>query len=326
MNDIFPIQDAIIALIGPTAIGKTALSIDLARKYDFEIVSVDSMQVYKEMDIGTAKITREEMQGVPHHLIDVVFPDQDFDAVVFEKMALAAVQDILARGKRVMLTGGTGLYLRSLLEGLSQQLPNFPEIRNGLEQQLEKEGCEKLHEQLALIDRISANRIHKNDTHRLLRALEIHKGTGRRWSDLLQEHKDSREIRFSNILTIGLTCDRQHLYKRIGQRTEIMLNSGFEEEVENLLTLGYSDTLKSMRSIGYSHMVKKIKGEWDHQNMIEKLTRDTRRYAKRQYTWFNKMKEIRWFDVSTNTRIEALVERFLSDERSHDHNASRDLA
>ena len=311
MKTIFPIREPIVALIGPTAIGKTALSIELAQKFNFEIISVDSMQVYKYMDIGTAKITRREMQGVPHHLIDVVFPDQDFDAVQFEKMALAAVQDILARGKRVLLTGGTGLYLRSLLEGLSQKLPNFPGIRKELELQLEREGCERLHQQLTLIDQLSANRIHQNDTHRLLRAIEIYKGTGRKWSDLITEHKNTKEVRFSNFLNIGLTCERQQLYKRIGQRTEIMLNCGFEEEVVKLLNAGYGETLKSMRSIGYSHMVKKIKGEWDHETMMEKLTRDTRRYAKRQYTWFNRMEEIKWFDTATRVEIEPLVEKFI---------------
>jgi tRNA dimethylallyltransferase len=312
MKIIFPIQEPIVALIGPTAIGKTALSIELAQNHNFEIISVDSMQVYKYMDIGTAKISQDEMQGVPHHLIDVVFPDQDFDAVLFEKMALAAVQDILTRGKRVLLTGGTGLYLQSLLEGLSQKLPNFPEIRKELERQLEREGCEKLHDQLSLIDHVSAKRIHKNDTHRLLRAIEINQGTGKKWSDLIQEHANTREMRFSNFLTIGLTCERQQLYKRIGHRTEIMLDCGFEEEVKKLLNSGYNETLKSMRSIGYSHMVKKIKGEWTHETMIEKLTRDTRRYAKRQYTWFNRMEDIKWFDSRTKTQIEPLVARFIN--------------
>lgn len=316
MSDIFPIQEAIVSLIGPTAIGKTDLSIELSQKYNFEIISVDSMQIYKHMDIGTAKITKDEMQGIPHHLIDIVYPDEDFDAVQFEKKALAAVRDILARGKRVLLTGGTGLYLRSLLEGLSQKLPNFPDIRKELEQELEREGREKLHEYLTLVDCSSAKRIHKNDTHRLLRAIEIYKGTGQKWSDLIQEHKASSKVRFSNYLAIGLTCERKQLYKRIGQRTEVMLNSGFEEEVKGLLHDGYSETLKSMRSIGYSHMVKKIKGEWGNETMIEKLTRDTRRYAKRQYTWFNRMQEIKWFEPATRAQIPPLVEDFLDNCKS----------
>lgn len=311
MSDIFPIQEAIVSLIGPTAIGKTDLSIELSQKYNFEIISVDSMQIYKHMDIGTAKITKEEMQGVPHHLIDIVSPDEDFDAVRFEERALKAVREILARGNRVLLTGGTGLYLRSLLEGLSQKLPNFPDIRKELELELEREGRSKLHEHLSVIDRASAKRIHKNDTHRLLRAIEIYKGTGQKWSDLIREHKASSKIRFSNYLAIGLTCERKLLYERIGQRTEIMLSNGFEEEVKGLLHRGYSKTLKSMRSIGYSHMVKMIEGEWSRETMVEKLTRDTRRYAKRQYTWFNRMEEIKWFDPANRAQIPSFIEEFL---------------
>lgn len=310
MTDSFPISEPIVALIGPTAIGKTALSIELAQQFGFEIISVDSMQVYKYMDIGTAKITADEMQGVPHHLIDVVTPDQDFDAAKFEQMALAALRGIVARGGRVMLTGGTGLYLRSLLEGLAEKLPTFPEIRREIQEQLEREGCDKLHEQLAASDQVSAKRIHKNDTHRLLRALEIHRGTGKKWSDLIQEHKASRQPRFENILTIGLSCDRQLLYKRIEQRCEIMLNNGFQREVEGLLARGYDQGCKSMRSIGYSHMVSFLNGRWSYETMVENLKRDTRRYAKRQYTWFNKIEEICWFNKEETVPIPALVDSF----------------
>lgn len=309
-DNIFPIKSPIIALIGPTAIGKTALSIELAKRFGFEIISVDSMQVYKYMDIGTAKITKEEMRGIAHHLIDVVNPDQNFDAVSFEGLALTAIQDITARGKRVLLTGGTGLYLKSLVEGLSQQLPTFPDIRAGIRSQLEREGCEKLHEQLALIDRTSAERIHRNDTHRLIRALEIHAGTGKTWSQLLAEHKQSKQLRFPNFLTIGLTCERQHLYKRIALRSEIMLNSGFEQEVSKLLDLGYSLEHKSMRSIGYSHMVKHLQGDWTQEKMIQLLTRDTRRYAKRQFTWFSKINNIHWVDKNKSSTVSKLVDTF----------------
>lgn len=310
-EDIFPIKTPIVALIGPTAIGKTALSIELAKQFDFEIISVDSMQVYKYMDIGTAKITKEEMQGIPHHLIDVVNPDQGFDAVSFENLALIAIKDITARGKRVLLTGGTGLYLKSLVEGLSQKLPTFPEIRADIQNQLEREGCEKLHERLQSIDCYSANRIHRNDTHRLVRALEIFEGTGKTWSQLLTEHEQSKQLRFPNILTVGLTCERQHLYKRIGLRSEIMLNSGFEQEVTKLLALGYGLEHKSMRSIGYSHMVNYIEGDWTLDKMVELLTRDTRRYAKRQFTWFKKIANIRWVEKKSTPSVAKLVENFI---------------
>ncbi len=310
-EDIFPIKSPIVALIGPTAIGKTALSIELAKQFDFEIISVDSMQVYKFMDIGTAKISKEEMQGIKHHLIDVVTPDQDFDAVSFENLALTAILDIIARGKRALLTGGTGLYLKSLIEGLSQHLPTFPEIRAEIHNRLGRVGREVLHEQLAAIDCTSANRIHMNDTHRLVRALEIYEGTGKTWSQLLAEHEQSKQLRFPNVLTVGLTCERQHLYKRIALRSEIMLNNGFESEVSNLLRVGYNLKHKSMRSIGYSHMVKYLDGDYTYEEMIELLTRDTRRYAKRQLTWFNKIKDIKWINTNETSSVSELVETFI---------------
>lgn len=312
--DFFPIVQPIVVLIGPTAIGKTALSIELAQKFDFEIISVDSMQVYRYMDIGTAKITKNEMQNIPHHLIDVVTPDESFDATLYEKLALTAILDIIARGKKVLLTGGTGLYLRSLLNGLSTQLPSFPEIRKEIENQLALKGRDALHEQLSLFDRVSAERIHKNDTHRLVRAIEIYRGTGKQWSALIEEHKSERSVRFPNILIIGLTCDRKKLYERIGRRSHIMLESGFQKEVEGLLKAGYTPDLKSMQSIGYSHMVKFLNDEWTKEEMLECLTRDTRRYAKRQFTWFNKIKGISWIGTRELEQVTTDVSEFINDD------------
>ncbi|RUM45759.1 MAG: tRNA (adenosine(37)-N6)-dimethylallyltransferase MiaA [Desulfocapsa sp.] len=306
----FPSNIPILTLIGPTAIGKTELSIKLAKKFDMEIISVDSMQVYRHMDIGTAKISREEMAGIPHHLIDVVSPDQNFDAVTFEQQALDAIRDISARGRRVLLTGGTGLYLKSLLEGLSHKIPKFPEIRKEIQKKLATSGRHVLHDELMLIDCDSAKRIHVNDTHRLVRALEIYKGTGKAWSQFLEEHKQSRELRFTKILTIGLTCDRQLLYERIELRSNIMMANGFEQEVKDLLKRGYGVQHKSMRSIGYSHMTKYLAGEWDTKEMLTKLTRDTRRYAKRQYTWFGKIKDIEWVEKTDVARIPGMVDAF----------------
>jgi tRNA dimethylallyltransferase len=308
----FPFLEPIVILIGPTAIGKTALSVQLAKQFNFEIISVDSMQVYRYMDIGTAKVTKEEMQGVPHHLIDVVCPDDPFDAGIFEKSAISAIEDIHARGKRVLLTGGTGLYLGALLNGLSKKLPTFPEIRKELEKQLKSKGHDLLHEQLALVDCVSAKRIHKNDSHRVVRALEIYKGTGKPWSAFIEEHKEERKDRFPNILKIGLTCERKKLYERIGLRSTIMLENGFEDEVRGLLNKGYGPKLKSMQSIGYSHMTKYLKGEWDNKKMLEQLTRDTRRYAKRQYTWFNKIQDIKWVETNRLNQVHPLIEEFIA--------------
>lgn len=309
---LLPNPEPLVVLIGPTAIGKTALSVELAEEFGFEIISVDSMQVYKYMDIGTAKVTQKEMRGIPHHLINVVEPDSPFDASSYERLGLLAIKDIQERGRRVLITGGTGLYLKALLSGLSAKIPAFPEIRKDLEQKLATAGPMVLHEELVACDRVSGERIHVNDHHRLVRALEIFQGTGRPWSSFIQQQKDENVVRFSNILQIGLTCDRSLLYSRIEQRTKIMLDSGFEKEVRDLLAQGYGPGLKSMQSIGYSHMLRYIEGEWSHSKMIETLVRDTRRYAKRQYTWFNKVPFLKWFETVRKKQITTTVSNFLS--------------
>jgi len=312
-SDGFPINSPIVVLIGPTAIGKTSLSIELAKKFDFEIISVDSMQVYRYMDIGTAKITEEEMEGVPHHLINVVNPDETFNAGLFEKIALRAIIDIISRGNNVLLTGGTGLYLSALLNGLLENIPVFPDIRKEIECELKTKGSDVLHEQLSTIDCISAERIHPNDSQRLVRALEIFKGTNRTWSSFIEEHRLEKKLRFTNLLTIGLRCERSVLYDRIEKRSKIMLQNGLQDEVTGLLELGYSAELKSMQAIGYSHMLKFIQGEWTKTELLEKLTRDTRRYAKRQFTWFNKINEIDWVEKENFNSVHEKVSRFVKD-------------
>ncbi len=303
-------SDPIVVLIGPTAIGKTALSIELAHEFDCEIIGVDSMQVYRYMNIGTAKITTAEMEGVRHHLIDVVSPNEAFDASSYEKMALDAVSEIQGRGKRVLVTGGTGLYLKALLHGLSSKIPAFPEIRKELEMELERFGGDVLHEELSSCDCSSAERIHVNDHHRLVRGLEIYRGTGKAWSVFIAEQANEQVVRFPNILQLGLTCDRPLLYSRIDKRTKIMLQQGFEEEVRGLMAMGYDSGLKSMQSIGYSHMLRYINGDWSRDKMFERLCRDTRRYAKRQYTWFNKIQALQWVNVAQKSEILALSQKF----------------
>ncbi len=275
------------------------------------------MQVYRHMDIGTAKVTKSEMEGIPHHLIDVVDPDEPFDACIFEELAMRAIGDILARGKKVLLTGGTGLYLRALMNGMSKQLPTFPEIRRQVQKQLANDGCESLHEHLSSFDGISAQRIHKNDTHRLVRAVEIYRGTGKSWSELIAEHQAENSKRFTSILTLGLTCERSLLYNRIEERSKAMLACGLQGEVEGLLKKGYDSELKPMRSIGYAHMVKLIKDEWDWQEMVEHLARDTRRYAKRQYTWFNKIKDIVWIEKDRAEDALPKVDTFLNNAKTN---------
>lgn len=303
MNISQSIHGPVLALVGPTAIGKTGLSLELAERFQCEIVSVDSMQVYRFMDIGTAKVTLEERARIPHHLIDVVDPDAEYDAACFVRDAIQAIEQIHRRGRVVLLTGGTGLYLRALIDGLSSGIGQFPEIREQLQQRLSLVGPHVLHEELAQYDRISAERINVNDTHRLLRALEIYQATGTPWSEHILEHQKQRTARFTNILQVGLTCERDQLYRRIDLRTTLMLKSGLEQEVRGLIARGYSPQLKSMQAIGYRHMNNYLEGIWDMEETERLLARDTRRYAKRQYTWFSAIPELEWFEVQDHPAI-----------------------
>ena len=293
------INQPLLVLVGPTAIGKTALSLMLAHRYNCEIVSLDSMQVYRYMDIGTAKASKEERNDIPHHLIDIVDPDENYDAARYTVDALKAIRDIHHRGKLPLLTGGTGLYLRALLHGIFPGVPVNEEIRQELHRRLAEEGCSKLYQELLAIDRISAERISENDTHRLVRALEVFYVSGMPWSEHLgKQNEQAPEVVFTNLLQIGLTCDREQLYSRINQRCQQMIDVGLEEEVRNLMERGYARSLKSLGSIGYRHMINYLEGEWSLPEMTELLMRDTRRYAKRQYTWFSKIQDLLWFQVN----------------------------
>lgn len=311
------INQPLLVLVGPTAIGKTALSLMLANRYDCEIVSVDSMQVYRHMDIGTAKASLEERKGVVHHLLDIVDPNENYDAARFTVDALKAIRDIHSRGKVPLLTGGTGLYLRALLHGIFPGVPVNEEVRLGLQARLATEGCSKLHEELISIDRISAERIQINDTHRLIRALEVFYVSGIPWSEHLEEQrKQAPEVVFTNLLQIGLTCDRQQLYARINQRCQQMVEAGLEGEVRKLMEMGYLRSMKSLGSIGYRHMVNYLAGEWSLQEMLELLMRDTRRYAKRQYTWFSKIENLQWFPVNEPIKIIQCIDAW---QAKHQH-------
>lgn len=306
------IEQPCLVLVGPTAIGKTDLSLTLARRFGCEIISVDSMQVYRFMDIGTAKASLAERAEIPHHLIDIVDPDESYDAACFAGDGLRAVRQIHARGKIPLLTGGTGLYLRALFEGIFPGVPVNESIRQQLKQRLLVEGASTLHEELNLYDRFSAVKIHPNDSHRLLRALEIFYVSGIPWSEHISRHKKQNDDLFANVLQIGLTTEREILYQRINSRCDIMLDSGLEEEVRNLLAMGYDKSLKSFGSIGYRHMINYIDGIWSWEETKRLLARDTRRYAKRQYTWFSNLQDLQWFDVDDQQNIISTADAWLS--------------
>ena len=287
----------ILALVGPTAIGKTALSIDLAQEFNCEIISVDSMQVYRYMDVGTAKVSLTERQTVPHHLIDIVDPDDEYNAARFVEDCYAAVQSIHSKERVPLLTGGTGLYLQALKYGLFPLPVTDKSIRARIQIRLAEEGSATLHEELSEYDPASAARIHPHDSSRIVRALEVYISTGTTMTDHLRKQKNTGSNgQFSSIITVGLTCERDYLYQRINRRTALLFDLGLEAEVRGLLDRGYGTELKSMQSIGYKHMVHYIEGEWTLQQCRELLARDTRRYAKRQYTWFNRDESIRWFE------------------------------
>ncbi|NDY71640.1 tRNA (adenosine(37)-N6)-dimethylallyltransferase MiaA [Desulfobacter hydrogenophilus] len=285
----------IITICGPTGIGKTGFAIALARELNGEIIGADSMQIYKYMDVGTAKPDERERQLAIHHLVDFLDPADNFDAKRFTTLADQAISGIAKRGRVPVVAGGTGLYIRALIHGLFRGRAACPTTLNQLNQTLEEKGGRALHEQLAECDPKAAEQIHPNDGFRIVRALEVFLTTGIPISKCRQTH-DFKSDRYQS-LTFGLHMDRKLLYDRINQRVDIMMAQGLLDEVKSLVNQGYSLELKSMQSIGYRHMGMYIKGEVSLEEAVRLLKRDTRRYAKRQFTWFNKEKNLIWIDT-----------------------------
>lgn len=284
----------IVCIVGPTGSGKTELAVRLAEQLDGEIVNADSMQVYRHMDIGTAKPSAELRRRVPHHLIDIVSPDVNFSASDFRREAEAAIADIHGRGKKVFVVGGTGLYVRALLQGLVDSLSGDEEIRNELTELAERIGNEGLLQQLAQVDPVTAARLHPNDRVRIIRALEVYRQTGRPMSQYREDHGFSGDA--YECLKIGIQVERQELYGRVENRVETMIEQGLLAEVEELLRHGYGRDLKAMRSIGYKEICSFLAAEIGLEQAVELIKRDTRRYAKRQMTWFNKEFGIIWVE------------------------------
>ena len=308
---MFPLsKPKIVIICGPTGAGKTAFAIDLARRLDAEIVGADSMQIYRYMDIGTAKPTPAEQAAVPHHLIDIVDPDQDFDAAAYAAMATTTIDQIIARGRHAFVVGGTGFYIKALLHGLFERGPSDPIIRRALNRQAETEGTAFLHQKLAAVDPVAAERIHVNDTYRIVRALEVHAVTGQPLS-VFQKRHGFMEDRFE-ALEIGLTWPRPVLYERIDQRVDIMIDQGFVDEVRQLLVRGYNRDLKSMQSLGYRHLVGAIEDGVPMATALKALKRDHRRYAKRQMTWFRARSAVHWLSPAQTDEAEKRIHVFYS--------------
>lgn len=299
----------IVVICGATGIGKTGLSIRLAEAFGGEIVGADSMQIYRHMDIGTAKPGPEELARIPHHMTGVVDPATPYDAARYAADARDAVFSIHKQGRVAFVVGGTGLYIKALVHGLFTAKASDPGLREKLKHEAETRGGEWLYQRLVLCDPEAAGRIHPNDTYRIIRALEVYELTGRPMSGFQQSHGFSDKV-FESI-KICLNIDRDELYERINQRVEIMMEQGLEDEVRSLLQMGYSRELRPMQSIGYRHMLDLIDGQMTRNEAIATMKRDTRRYAKRQLTWFRKDNEIIWISPDRFDEISEKIAKFL---------------
>ncbi|MDD2389281.1 MAG: tRNA (adenosine(37)-N6)-dimethylallyltransferase MiaA [Desulfobacterales bacterium] len=299
----------VVVICGPTGSGKTSLAVHLAQELRGEIISADSMQIYRYMDIGTAKPTPSEQSLVSHHLIDVVDPDAAFDAAKFVNMATAIIRELDDSRKVPLIVGGTGLYIKALIHGLFMEGLSNATIRNRLKRIALDKGAGFLYDRLCECDPVAAERIHPNDTIRIVRALEIYEHTGKTISQYHREHGFS-ECPF-HALKIGLTMPRERLYSRIDDRVDAMIEAGLLDEVKRLLDQGYSQANKSMLSIGYRHMTDYIGGRVSWDETIRIMKRDTRRYAKRQMTWFKADPEITWFEPEQKGSVKQMVLNFL---------------
>ena len=300
-------KEPLVILSGPTACGKTALSIALAKKIGAEIISADSMQVYKGFDIGTAKTTKEEMQGVPHYLIDEMEPDEECNVFEFQSRAKQYMQDIHSRGKIPLIVGGTGFYIQSVLYDIDfSEEPADKSYRHELEQTASEKGRAYLHDLLKKIDPDAAAAIHPNNQKRVIRALEFFHETGDKISDhnRIQMEKES-PYQFAYFV---LNRPRAILYERINQRVDLMIRNGLVEEVAGLLHSGYSEDLLSMQGLGYKEIIPYVKGECTLEEASDLLKKNTRHFAKRQITWFKREKDVRWINYDDYTSEEEMLE------------------
>jgi tRNA dimethylallyltransferase len=286
----------LLAVVGPSASGKSSLAIQLAKRLDGEIISVDSQQIYRGLTIGTGKVTTAEMEGIPHHLLDIREPNELYDAKQFQQDADRIVRDIASRGKVVILAGGTGLYLRALIRGLFDT-PADLEVRARWNEEADKQGLIALHQQLQQVDPVSAERINPNDRLRIVRALEVCEVAGRPMSELFAEHQQTPP-RYKNVLQLGLNPPRPLLYERIEQRIQGMLDEGWLEEVRALRAQGYGSELKAMQCIGYLELNRFLDEQESWEETHRLMIKATKTYARRQLTWFRK-EEVQWYESAS---------------------------
>ncbi len=296
---------SVIVLVGPTGIGKSKIAASLSALFPSEIVSADSMQVYKYMNIGTAKPSREDRRAVPHHMIDVIYPDQYFSAGEYAKMARDKINRIIDSGKTPILVGGSGLYIRAVMDGLFSEPMIKETVKKRVKTQLADKGSHYLHEKLKKVDPIAAARIHPNDWRRIIRSLEVFFSTGETISSLQSKAK-AKPIDCQYCI-IGFKTERENLYGRIGSRVDLMFKKGLTREVRQLIKRGYDEDLLPMQSLGYREVSEYLNGHYDLDEAKAFLKRNTRHFAKRQMTWFNKDTRIKWIEISDADREADLI-------------------
>lgn len=303
-------QTRLIAIVGPTASGKSQMAMDIASKMNGEIISADSMQIYRYMDIGTGKPSPEDRKRIPHHLLDIIFPDETFSAANYKERARGIIDILQKGGKNILIAGGTGLYIKVLLRGLFPSPEADQSLRQELWEKANRLGRVFLWRELEEVDPASASRLHPNDTLRIIRALEVYRQTGIRLSHWQKNH--AFEDCPYEVLKIGLMREREDISRRIENRVDHMVRRGFGEEVKSLLNMGYGRHLKSMQGLGYKRMVEYLCGERDFQGVVHLIKEETKAYAKRQLTWFRSDREVQWVRYpEERRRIKEMAERFL---------------
>lgn len=306
----------LLILTGPTAVGKTALSIGLAKALNGEIISADSMQVYRHMDIGTAKIKKEQMQGIPHYLIDEYEPFEEFNVAIFQARCKEYIDEIHKKGKLPILVGGTGFYIQSVLYSV-----NFEETeadntyRTELTAYTKEHGAAALHEKLVLVDKESAETIHPNNVKRVIRALEYYKQTGKKISEHNKEQHSKEPAYYFRYY--ALTLPREVLYERINQRVDSMREEGLAEEVKKLLAMGCNREMVSMQGLGYKEILSALEGEDTIEHAFEQIKQETRHFAKRQFTWFKRERDVTWIDKGQFQNEEELLAYCIQDWQMH---------
>ena len=296
------LKENLCILVGPTSIGKSSIAVELAKQMNGEIISADSMQIYKYMDIGTAKVTHEEKEDIPHHMIDIIDPDVDFTVSDYKDMVKELIKDINLKGKLPIVVGGTGLYINSLIYDLNfAEIPPNEKLRLEYEDDVGKYGNEYLHNKLFKVDKESSEKISINDKKRIIRALEIFYSTGKTMSE---HNKNFRMMNNDyNLSYIALNMERAKLYEKINTRVDIMMESGLTEEVKQIIQMGYNRDLTSLRAIGYKEIIAYLEDELNLEEAVELIKKGSRNYAKRQLTWFKRDNRIKWIDMDSYNKV-----------------------